>query len=54
LVNVDGVQLHARDDGPESASAIVLLHGFGASLHTWEPWAQALSKDFHDEATSFL
>jgi pimeloyl-ACP methyl ester carboxylesterase len=24
---------------------VVLLHGFGASLHTWEPWAQLLSAD---------
>jgi pimeloyl-ACP methyl ester carboxylesterase len=46
LVTVDGVQLHVRDDGPKDSPAIVLLHGFGASLHTWEPWAQALSKDF--------
>lgn len=46
LVRVDGVQLHVRDEGPKDAPAIVLLHGFGASLHTWEPWAQALSKDF--------
>ena len=22
-----------------------MLHGFGASLHTWEPWAQALASD---------
>jgi pimeloyl-ACP methyl ester carboxylesterase len=46
LVNVSGVRLHARDDGPREAPAIVFLHGFGASLHTWEPWAQSLSKDF--------
>lgn len=46
LVRVDGVQLHVRDDGPKSAPAIVFLHGFGASLHTWEPWAQALSQNF--------
>ena len=24
---------------------MIMLHGFGASLHTWEPWAQALSGD---------
>lgn len=46
LMSVDGVHLHVREDGPRDAPAIVLLHGFGASLHTWEPWAQALSKDF--------
>lgn len=45
-VSVNGVTLHVRDDGPKGAPVIVLLHGFGASLHTWEPWSQALSKNF--------
>jgi pimeloyl-ACP methyl ester carboxylesterase len=40
---VDGVRLRLRDTGPRDAQAVILLHGFGASLDTWEPWAQALS-----------
>nr|WP_224007610.1 alpha/beta hydrolase [Aureimonas sp. SA4125] len=40
---VDGVRLRVRDTGPREAPAVILLHGFGASLDTWEPWAQALS-----------
>lgn len=36
-------RLHLRDSGPKDAPALILLHGFGASLHTWEPWAQALA-----------
>lgn len=40
---VDGVRLHVRDEGPRDAEPIVLIHGLGASLHTWEPWARALS-----------
>jgi pimeloyl-ACP methyl ester carboxylesterase len=40
---VDGVRLHVRDEGPRDAPAIVLVHGLGASLHTWEPWARTLS-----------
>ncbi|UZK67794.1 alpha/beta fold hydrolase [Sphingomonas sp. M1-B02] len=40
---VDGVRLRLRDTGPSDAPAIILLHGFGASLDTWEPWAKALS-----------
>lgn len=40
---VDGVRLHVRDEGPRDADPIVLIHGLGASLHTWEPWARALS-----------
>ena len=45
LVTVAGTSLHVRDTGPRSAPAVVLLHGFGASLHTWEPWAKALEAD---------
>ncbi len=43
FVTVAGIRLHVRDDGPKDAPAVLLLHGFGASLHTWEPWAQALA-----------
>jgi len=40
---VDGVRLHVRDEGPRDAETIVLVHGLGASLHTWDPWARDLS-----------
>lgn len=43
---VDGVRLRLRDTGPRDAPAVILLHGFGASLDTWEPWSQALSARF--------
>ena len=43
---VDGVRLRLRDTGPRDAPAVILLHGFGASLDTWEPWAQTLSERF--------
>lgn len=36
-------RLHVRDSGPTSAPAVILIHGFGGSLHAWEPWAQALA-----------
>lgn len=39
-----GVRLRLRDTGPRDAPAVIMLHGFGASLETWEPWAKALSK----------
>jgi pimeloyl-ACP methyl ester carboxylesterase len=45
-IEVAGLGLHVRDDGPRNAPAILLLHGFGASLHTWEPWAAALQGDY--------
>jgi pimeloyl-ACP methyl ester carboxylesterase len=25
---------------------VILIHGFGSSLHTWEAWARALSSDY--------
>src|SRR4051812_45564561 len=43
-VDAAGVRLHVRDSGPREAPALVMLHGFGSSLHTWEPWAQALGR----------
>jgi pimeloyl-ACP methyl ester carboxylesterase len=46
FLDVLGVRLHVRDTGPRDAPALVLLHGFGSSLHTWEPWAQALEGRF--------
>ncbi|HEV7265046.1 MAG TPA: alpha/beta fold hydrolase [Falsiroseomonas sp.] len=45
FVTVDGVRFHLRDTGPRDAPAMVLLHGFGSSLHTWEDWAQMLEPD---------
>lgn len=44
-LEVAGLRLHLRDSGPKDAPAVILLHGFGASLHTWEPWARALAAD---------
>jgi pimeloyl-ACP methyl ester carboxylesterase len=43
---VSGITLHVRDTGPRKAPVIILLHGFGASLHTWDPWAERLSADY--------
>jgi pimeloyl-ACP methyl ester carboxylesterase len=45
MVEVAGTWLHVRDTGPKDAPAVILLHGFGSSLHTFEPWAEALSAD---------
>ncbi len=42
-VEAAGLRLHVRDSGPRDAPAVIMLHGFGSSLHTWEPWAQALA-----------
>ncbi len=42
FVEAAGARLHVRDTGPKDAPAVLLLHGFGASLHTWEGWARLL------------
>ncbi len=45
FVEVAGIRLHLRDSGPRTASALVLLHGFGSSLQTWDDWARNLEAD---------
>src|SRR5262249_61673222 len=43
FLDVDGMQVHLRDEGPrDDPSPIVLMHGGGSSLHSWEGWAQEL------------
>jgi pimeloyl-ACP methyl ester carboxylesterase len=43
FVAVQGMQVHLRDEGPrDDPQPIILIHGTGASLHTWEGWATAL------------
>jgi len=42
MIDVAGTRLHIRDTGPRAAPAVILIHGFGSSLHTWEPWAEGL------------
>ena len=46
FINVLGVNLRVRISGPAQAPAVILLHGFGSSLETWEPWAEILSQHF--------
>lgn len=46
LSALPGLRLHVRDTGPREAPALLMLHGFGASLHTWEPWAEALQAHY--------
>jgi len=42
-----GVRMHYREQGqPAGAPTLLLIHGFSASLHTWEPWVQRLSEDY--------
>jgi pimeloyl-ACP methyl ester carboxylesterase len=46
LVDIAGVRLHLRDEGPKDAPVVVLLHGIGSSLHTFDGWAEGLAGRF--------
>lgn len=41
FIFIDGINVHYRDVG--NGEAILLIHGTGASLHTWEKWIDILS-----------
>jgi pimeloyl-ACP methyl ester carboxylesterase len=46
FVAVRGMQLHVRDEGPrDDPVPVVLLHGTGASLHTWDEWTRQLTRE---------
>ena len=45
FLEVAGIRLHLRDTGPRDAPTLVMLHGFGSSLDTWDDWADQLSAD---------
>lgn len=38
-----GIRMHYRDEGYPDAPTLLLIHGFAASLHTWEPWVERLA-----------
>jgi pimeloyl-ACP methyl ester carboxylesterase len=43
FISIDGVDVHYRDEGLQTDSIpLVLIHGTGASLHTWEGWVKEL------------
>jgi pimeloyl-ACP methyl ester carboxylesterase len=45
-LHVRGQRVRMLDTGPRDAPALILLHGFGSSLDTWDPWAKALSGQY--------
>ena len=42
----DGLKIHYTDTGTPDRPVIVLVHGFSASLHTWNDWVEDLSQDY--------
>lgn len=41
-----GDVIHFRDQGLDDKPVLVLVHGYSASLHTWEPWVEILKDDY--------
>jgi len=43
-VEVNGMDVHYKKEG--SGPAVMLIHGTGASLHTWDEWTSVLQDSF--------
>lgn len=46
FMNVAGVRIHYRDEGPRDAPVLVLIHANFASLLGWAPWVEALKDSY--------
>jgi pimeloyl-ACP methyl ester carboxylesterase len=46
-VTVQGLKLHYRDWGNESAQPMLLLHGFTGNAAGWDMFAAAISSEYH-------
>ena len=44
FMTLNEMKIHYRDEG--AGTPIVLIHGTGASLHTWNDWTKDLVKDY--------
>lgn len=44
IFDIEGMPLHYRKTG--KGPVLLLLHGVGSSLHTWEGWHRELEQDF--------
>lgn len=46
VLAVDGLAIHYQDTGRPDAPVLMLLHGFGSSLQTWDAWVPQLASDY--------
>lgn len=46
FIEVSGVRVRVREEGPADAPPIILLHGFTHSLESWDGWAADLVSDY--------
>lgn len=44
FADINGIQVHYRDEG--KGDPLILIHGWAASLHTWDGWVEELKDDF--------
>jgi pimeloyl-ACP methyl ester carboxylesterase len=43
FIEIDGMSVHYREEGNQTDTIpVILIHGTGSSLHTWEGWVQEL------------
>jgi hypothetical protein len=42
FIEIEEMNVHYRDEG--EGEVILLIHGTGASLHTWDKWTNELKK----------
>lgn len=45
-INIDGLNIHYRDEGNSQGPAVILLHGVASSLHTWDGWVEQLGDSY--------
>jgi len=46
FIELDGFNLHYRDEGSRNKPVLVLIHGVVASLHTWDDWVKACAPHY--------
>ena len=46
FIEVDGLDVHYKDEGDPNAFPFVLIHGTFASLHAFDDWAKILKKKY--------
>ena len=46
MMEVDGLKVHYKETGPPDAPVLLLLHGFGSSLQTWDEWSVKLDSKY--------
>jgi len=46
FADIGGYRVHFHDSGPKDAPILLMLHGFGSSLQTWDAWTESLNKQY--------